>query len=189
MARVSSSQLRYLQVLSLYLWEKEEENLSQVVRRRLRVLRRRRARFRQQFLFMIALLGIGLLQVRSAPWSVWVREMNSNWWSRILLETFGPHDWIENVCMRKETFTYLCNAIRHVNVRSNTRFQQAITIEKRVAITLWCLATPCEYRTLAHLFGVTRSTVCTIVHETCEAIILTLMETYIKFPSREDLKR
>ena len=93
MARVSSSQLRYLQVLLLYLWAKEEENLSQVVRRQLRVLRRRRARLRQQFLFMIALLGIDLLQVRAAPRSVWVRERSSNWWSRIVLETFvGPHD-------------------------------------------------------------------------------------------------
>ena len=96
-----------------------------------------------------------------------------------MLETFGPHDWIENVRMRKETFIYLCNAICHVIVQRNTRFRQAISVEKRVAITLWCLATPCEYRTLAHLFGVVRSTVCTIVHETCEAIILTLMETYI----------
>ena len=33
MARVSSSQLQCLQVLLLYLWTKEEEHLSQVVRR------------------------------------------------------------------------------------------------------------------------------------------------------------
>ena len=64
-----------------------------------------------------------------------------------------------------------------------------MTVEKRVAITLWCLAIPCEYRTQAHLFGVARSTVCTTVHETCEAIILTLMKTYIKFPSGEELKK
>ena len=122
MARVSSSQLRCLQVLLLYLWEKEEEHLSQVVRRRLLVLRRRRARLRQQFLFMIALLGISIIQVCTAPLSVWVRERSSNWWSRIVLEMFGPHDWIENFRMRKETFVYLCNAIRHVIVRRNTHF-------------------------------------------------------------------
>ena len=34
-----------------------------------------------------------------------------------------------------------------------------------------------------------RSTLCTSVHGTCEAIILTLMETFIKFPSREELKK
>ena len=30
---------------------------------------------------------------------------------------------------------------------------------------------------------------CTIVYETCEAIILTLMETYLKYPSGEELKK
>ena len=54
-------------------------------------------RLRQQFLLMIALLGIGILQVRALPRSVCVRERNSNWWSRMVLETFGPHDWIEKL--------------------------------------------------------------------------------------------
>ena len=46
-----------------YLWAMEEENLSQVACRRLRVLRRRRAGLRQQFLFLIGLLGIGVLGI------------------------------------------------------------------------------------------------------------------------------
>ena len=57
-----------------------------------------------------------------------------------------------------------------------------------MAITLWCLATPCEYRTLSHLFGVARSTVCTILHETCAAIATALMSTYIKFPTGQSLQ-
>ena len=106
-----------------------------------------------------------------------------------MLKTFGPHDCIENFRMRKETFVYLCNAIRHVIIRHNKRFRQAISVEKGVGINLWCLATPCEYRILAHLFGVARSTVSTIVHETCEAVVLTLMKTYIKFPAGEELRK
>lgn len=62
--------------------------------------------------------------------------------------------------------------------------RQSISVQQRVAITLWCLATPTEYRTIAHLFGVTRSTVCEIVHKTCLAIVESLiMGTYIKFPT------
>ena len=67
--------------------------------------------------------------------------------------------------------------------------RRSISVEQRVAITLWCLATPAEYRTVAHLFGVARSTVCAIVHEMCTAIVLNLMNTYITFPSGPQLDR
>ena len=66
---------------------------------------------------------------------------------------------------------------------------KAISIEKRVAITLWTLATSCEYRTVAHLFGVGRSAVCFIVNETCNAIVKVLMPLYIKFPSGHEIRR
>lgn len=46
-----------------------------------------------------------------------------------------------------------------------------ISVEQRDAVTLWCLGTPYEYRTVAHLFEVVRSRVFTIVHDTCQAII------------------
>ena len=65
--------------------------------------------------------------------------------------------------------------------------QQAISVQQRVAITLWCLATPAEYRTIAHLFGVARSTVCEIVHEASSAIVRNLMTTYIKIPTGNQL--
>ena len=56
----------------------------------------------------------------------------------------------------------------------------ALTVEKRVPITLWCLATPCEYRTVVHLFGVAHSTVCTIVHSTCQDIVNSLLSKISK---------
>lgn len=95
---------------------------------------------------------------------------------------FGPDDWIENFRMSKNTFNYLCDRLKGSIFRQNTRFRKAITVHQRVAITLWCLATSCEYRTLSHLFGVARSTVCEIVQDTCRAIVSVLMDTYISFP-------
>ena len=41
-------------------------------------------------------------------------------------------------------------------------------MEARVAITIWKLATNAEYRTIAALFGLGRSTVGEIVLDTCE---------------------
>ena len=46
---------------------------------------------------------------------------------------------------------------------------------------LWFLATPSEYRTISHLFGIGRSTVCCIIHETVRAILKVLLKKYISF--------
>ena len=64
-------------------------------------------------------------------------------------------------------------------------------MEHRLAITLWCLATCSEYRTIGHLFGVARCTctVCVIVHDTCTAIVRTFQTRYIKFPTGDNLRK
>ena len=89
--------------------------------------------------------------------------------------------------MQQSTFSYLCEKLRPAIIRQNTHLRKAISVEQRVAITLWCLATPCEYRTVAHLFGVACSMVCTIVHDTCLAITNSLLKIYISFPTGESL--
>ena len=66
--------------------------------------------------------------------------------------------------------------------RVDTVMRESLSVDKKVAITLWCLATPAEYRTIAHVFGVARCTVCCIVHETCSAIVAQLLNVHIKFP-------
>ena len=105
----------------------------------------------------------------------------------IVLKTFTTQDWLQNFRMSRNTFVYLCAQLSPALCRSNTVMRKAISVEQRVAITLWCLATPAEYRTVAHLFGVARSTVCKTVHETCQAIVTVLREKYIRFPSSDSL--
>ena len=80
--------------------------------------------------------------------------------------------------MSRQTFTYLCELLSSTLRRKDTTMRWCISVEQRVPITLWCLATPAEYRTVVHLFGVAPSTVCEIVHETCNAIVSTLLNTY-----------
>ena len=65
--------------------------------------------------------------------------------------------------------------------------RKCLFIERRVAVTIWCLATPTEYRTITHLFGIARSTVCEIVHVTCRCIVDVLLKEYIEFPSSNRL--
>ena len=101
--------------------------------------------------------------------------------------TFTDADWLENFRMGKSTFYYLCEKLRPFIERKNTRMRLAICVEHRIAITIWSLATCCEYRTIGHLFGVGRSTVCVIVHDTCKAIVHVLLDEYIKFPQGTEL--
>ena len=52
---------------------------------------------------------------------------------------------------------------------------------------MWYLATCGEYRTIGHLFGIARCTVCVIVHDTCKALVNTLKSQYISFPQDDEL--
>ena len=58
-------------------------------------------------------------------------------------------------------------------------------MEAQVAITIWRLGTNIEYRTIAALFGLGRSTVCERVLDTCEVIARHLMPTYVRVPQNE----
>ena len=90
--------------------------------------------------------------------------------------------------MCRETFLYLCEQLRGDIEPEYTNMRNSISLEKRIAVTLWCLATTVEYRTIAHLFGISRSSVCLIVQNTCRAIVRRLMPAYIKFPSGDALE-
>ena len=104
------------------------------------------------------------------------------WWDNIVLVTFSAADWLENFRMSQQTFNYLCERLRPAIEKQYTKLHQPISVEKRVAITVWYLATPMEYRSIGHLFGVARCTACVVVHETCAAIIDVLLKSYINFP-------
>ena len=91
--------------------------------------------------------------------------------------------------MSKETFLFLSEKLKPLIQRKDTRLRNALCVSHRVAITLWCLATCGEYRTIGHLFGVARSTVCVIVHDTCEAIVKLFRSKYIQFPTGENLQQ
>ena len=64
--------------------------------------------------------------------------------------------------MSHETFNYLCNKLRSTIEKNDTAMRKAIPVEQRLALTLWLLATNADYRTIGHLFGVSKSAVCPV---------------------------
>uniref|UniRef100_A0A1X7TZ97 Transposase Helix-turn-helix domain-containing protein n=1 Tax=Amphimedon queenslandica TaxID=400682 RepID=A0A1X7TZ97_AMPQE len=71
--------------------------------------------------------------------------------------------WYENFRVRRHTFKYLCKKLRPHIEKETTRLRYPISVELRVAVTLWFLATSTDYRTLSHLFGISKASACMIV--------------------------
>lgn len=101
---------------------------------------------------------------------------------------FMPYDWLENFRMSNATFLYICNELRSMIEKNDTNMRKAIPVEQRVALTIWFLSTGSDFRTIGHLFGVSRSTVCLVTREVCQAMVAVLLPKYIRFPVNDGLK-
>ena len=101
--------------------------------------------------------------------------------------TFGEMWWENNLRIKKSTFDYLCKELKPYIARQRTILREPVSVEERVAVTLWRLATNVEYRTLGSLFGLGTSTVCTVVLDTCRAIAK-LLPRYVFIPQGDRLR-
>ena len=89
----------------------------------------------------------------------------------------------------RESFLFICRKLNDTLKRKDTRFRKSITVEKRLAICFWHLATGEDLRSLGWRFGIGKSTACQIVNEVCQAIVDVLLPDVIKWPSGDDLKK
>ena len=147
--------------------------------RRRRKLAQRQA---QERLFFVVMMSLYALNFCTPPRSLWTKERSSYWWDHIVNRTFSTRDWLESFRMSQATFVYVCDQLRSAVEKSNTEMRNAIPVEQRVALTLWYLATNTDYRTIGHLFGVSKATV-------CAAIVKVLLPRYIRVPAGDELKK
>ena len=82
---------------------------------------------------------------------------------------------------------FICDRLRPFLSKNATRMRRPVSVEKRVAITLWRMATNVEYRSIAHMFGVGRSTVGTVVLEVSQAIAEHLAPEFIRIAHGDEL--
>ena len=129
----------------------------------------------QQKLAFFLIMSVAAVHIHSPIRTVWSKERSSYWWEQIVGRTFTSQDWLENFRMSRATFTYLCNELRLAIEKDDTSMRKAIPTEQRVALTFWFLATNADYRTIGHLFGVSKSTVCVVTKEVCAAIVRKLL--------------
>ncbi|KAG0441425.1 hypothetical protein HPB47_015952 [Ixodes persulcatus] len=116
---------------------------------------------------------------------VWAYPRARSWYETTL-PYFPESTFRENFRLDRSTFRYIvsvCECMR----RNNTNMRQAIPREKRVAIALYRVATSAEDRTVANLFGVSRSSVNIIFREFCGVLVQRLEPRFVKFPRAHDL--
>ena len=82
---------------------------------------------------------------------------------------------------------HLCNEIRSAIERQDMKMRKCIPTKQRVTLTLWYLATNADYRTIGHLFGVSKSTVCVITKDVCTTIVSNLLPKYIRIDNHKDV--
>ena len=161
-------------------------------RERLRRIERRRRwqafmRRQTQLCLMVMLLLCSASLSEKSISVVWVKERSSHWWDQVVLSTFSSSDWLTNFQMSKATFEFLCHRLESSVIKQDTVMRKAVPVDKRVALALWILATGADYRTVGHLFGVSKSTVCVVTKEVCASIVSTLLSEYVKFPTGSSL--
>ena len=179
---------------SMHVKYTQEQNKMRIVRRRrlrrFHMMRwRKYSDFMQQRTLLITLLVNTAFneQDRQIPRQVWTRPRTSAVWEE-MLHSLTDSQWREHFRMTRTTFVWLCNKLRPYISRQDTRLRKCVEVEKRVALTLWRLATNVEFRTIGTVFGVARSTACQIVHDTINAIVNVLQEQFLSFPSGDRLQ-
>ena len=118
---------------------------------------------------------------------IWAFPRAKDWWNETV-PGFTHRQWVQNFRMSEETFLFLCAKLRPAMEKKSTNFRACLPVRKRVAIALWKLATNSEYRSIGHLFGVSKSSVCRCVQDFCKAVCTLLAPEIVHFPDREKLK-
>lgn len=101
---------------------------------------------------------------------VWFYPRNSDWWENTAA-SFTDDRWLQHFRVSRETFSHLCTTLKPQLKRQDTAYRLCIPLQKRVALALYKLANPCDYKTVADLFAVGVASVCRCVHEFCTAVI------------------
>ncbi|XP_046856137.1 protein ALP1-like [Xenia sp. Carnegie-2017] len=107
-------------------------------------------------------------------------------WFDMVDELYNDELWYANFRVTKSTFEFILNRVRQEIDRKITPMRTPVSAKRRLAITLYYLSCTAEYRTVANLFGVSRSLVCQCIKEVSCAIIKHFPKA-ITFPKGDDL--
>ena len=111
------------------------------------------------------------------------------WWSNLWLGELDLQEWNLNLCMSKDDFMKLVQELEPFIKPNFATNWTAVSVEKKVALTLYFLKDTGSIRMTANSFGVATPTVSKTVNEVCRAISKYLGPKYIKLPQSSEEMR
>ena len=178
--RPQKLQIAYLMFLVIFLLQQQRALLFQrlyhflITEEEFR-LRRRNG---QMLLTILAQIKQQNVQRRRRAW-VWPRPQNC--FKNLLASPALDFLWKEHFRVTRGTFEFLCDLVRVKLQKQHTRFRAPVSVEERVGLALWRLATGNSYRSCGLQFGLGKSTAKVICSEFEQAIFY-LKDRFIKFP-------
>ena len=164
----------YVAILFTFLWLQQRRALQRKTHLSREAARRRhvthfRLRQKQRRTFVLAATLSYFARATSAVRTIWVKPRNHTFFDEAVRE-WSNEEWKSNFRVSRETFRVLCTKLKP-SLKRRMVVREPLSVEERVAITLWRLGTNMELRTLSHLFGVGISTTCIVVRDVCTAIV------------------
>ncbi|XP_077541100.1 uncharacterized protein LOC144153324 [Haemaphysalis longicornis] len=116
----------------------------------------------------------------------WCFDRNERWFEDTL-----PHlaeRFFRQSCrVSPSTFRYIVESCRPLLQREDTVMRPVISVEKRVAVSLYKLCSSTEDRSIANLFALGRSTVNTLYREFCDVVVELLEDKWVTMPTADHL--
>ena len=132
---------------------------------------------------------LSIIRSKKHPFSIWVKPRSQSFWYETTINHLDEKDWLKNMRMSNDAFNLLCNTLRPHILKEDTRFRKCIPDKIKLAATLYYLSGASDYRTINNLFGLDRSTACSIVHTVCKQIVRNLLKTDINLPKRDEARK
>lgn len=111
---------------------------------------------------------------------------NKGWWENVR-DTYDDSRFFETFRMSRPTFYYILNKISD-QIEKQWVVEQPLEPDFRLAVTIYRLSRGDYIYTIGEMCGIAKATVCTIVNETCKAIVDTLWDDHVEkfFPKSEN---
>lgn len=117
----------------------------------------------------------------------WVKPRSTTWFNEFLVNVYDDRRWIQMFRMSKASIAELCNALRPVIQKQETKFRVAIPVEVRVCCAIYKLAQGANIGVCSELFAIGRSTVGKVLREVVRGICLQFKQA-IQWPTGQCLR-
>ncbi len=120
---------------------------------------------------------------------VWVKcRLQGDVFWNVTVHNYSDTDWVKHFRMSRDTFMYLANELKPALQKQVTNWRKPIDYRRRLGTVIWWFVTPCEYRTVAELFGIGEATLCKLIREICCGIQRLMLIKYIHLPYGPELE-